>query len=137
MKLHSQIMRSWLLFLLFVLGACDAAGPGFKSSSKIERSIEGTKFALRRQGDVVEAIRLSPEFLPKFTEVARKAAIVAQLETGCAAKWVDGDPALLRIGMSCNGARPPKKPSRRKSLYCDIEELYGRGNSYAGHMICR
>lgn len=130
-------MRSWLVFLLFVLGACDTAGPGFNSSTKVERSVEGVKFVLRRQGNIVEAIRVSPEFLPNIKEVARKAAIGAQLETGCAAKWVDGDPAVLRIGLSCNGGRPPKKPTRRQSLYCDIEDLYQRGDSYAGHMICR
>lgn len=129
-------MRSWLFSLLFVLGACVSAGPAFNSSTKIERRVEGSTFSLRRQGNIVEATRLSPEFLPKFEEVARKAAFAAQAETGCAAKWVDGDPALLRIGMSCNGERAPKKPRRRQSLYCDIEDLYARGDSFAGHMIC-
>lgn len=80
---------------------------------------------------------MSPEFLPQFEDVARKAAIAAQIETECVAKWVVGDASLVRIGLSCNGARAPEKPRQRHSTYCEVEDLYARGDSFAGHMVCR
>lgn len=130
-------MRRWLLFLILVLGACDDAGPGFRTTPKVEREVDGSRFSLRQNGNIVEAIRISPEFFPQFDQVAGRAAMAVKLETGCVPKWVDGDESLLRVGVSCNGERAPKKPRRRQSLHCDIEDLYARGDSFAGHMTCR
>ncbi|MFZ7092496.1 hypothetical protein [Primorskyibacter sp. 2E233] len=129
-------MRFLLLSLILVLCACDSAGPGFRGADKVQVDYEGSRFTLRRRGDVVEAVRTSPEFIPRFEAVARRAAIAAQIETGCHASWVEGDPAMMLIGLSCNGAKAPAKPKRRKMLYCDLYDLSGRDGVYAGAMEC-
>ena len=125
-----------MIFSMLVLAACDMAGPGFRGLDKVERACEGSRFTMRFRGDMVEAIRTSPEMLPRFEAVARKAGLLAQVETGCRAAWVEGDPAMMLIGLSCDGKKPPKKPKRRKMLYCDILHLQGRDGLYAGQMEC-
>lgn len=101
------------------------------------REIEGSRFTLRFQGNLVEATRTSPEWLPRFEEVARKAGIAAQIESGCRADWVEGDPALMWVGLSCDGGPAPKRPRRSRTIFCDIEDLTGRNGTYVGALSCR
>ncbi len=130
-------MRLVLLSLL-CLTACDAAGPGFRGADKIQREAEGSRFTLRFRGDMVEAIRTSPEMLPKFPAIARRAALVSERERpGCKTAWVEGDPAMMLLGLSCDGRKPPKKPKRREMLFCDLMDLHGRpGGVLEGQMHC-
>ncbi|MBP0482360.1 hypothetical protein [Sagittula salina] len=109
-----------LLALFLVLAACDMAGPGFSGAPKVMREVEGTRFTLRRRGDVVEAIRTSSEVLPRFPEVARKAGIAAQKETGCRALWIMGDPAMMWVGLACAGRSAPGMPKRPHTLFCEV-----------------
>lgn len=129
-------MRRWLPFLILLLGACDAAGPGFRGIPGIEREYDGSKFTLRRNGDVVEAIRTSPEWLPKFPDVSAKAAHLAHMETGCDPVWVDGDESMMRVGLKCEGRKAPKRPRKRRSIFCEIGDLWRSGESISGYMTC-
>ncbi|CUH74849.1 hypothetical protein [Tropicibacter naphthalenivorans] len=122
-------MRFTYVFLMLGLAACDAAGPGFRGVDKTVREVEGSRFTLRRQGDVVEAIRTNPEMMPRFQPVARKAGIAAQLETGCIAKWVVGDPSMMTIGLSCDGRKAPRKPRKSRVFYCDLYGITARGGA--------
>lgn len=130
--------RSISLFLFFSLplGACDNAGPSFQGGDGVTRTVQGATFTLRRRENVVEAIRTSPEWLPKFPDVARKAASAAHQETGCLSAWVTGDESMLWIGLSCDGRPAPKRPIARNELFCDIEDLYQRGDALEGYMVC-
>lgn len=119
--------------LLLGLAACDAAGPGFYGADKRVREVEGSTFTLRIQGPLVEAIRTNPEWLPRFEDVARKAGIAAQMETGCRADWVEGDPAMMWIGLSCNGKPAPKRPKRPRTIHCNI----AASDSLGGTLTCR
>ena len=69
-----------ILVCLCLLAACDAAGPGFRGADKVVREVDGSRFTLRFRGDMVEAIRTSPEMLPRFETVARRAALLAEAE---------------------------------------------------------
>lgn len=111
------------------LAACDTAGPGFRGLDQTHVDYEGSRFTLRRQGDVVEAIRTNPEMLPKFETVARKAGIATQIETGCTAAWVVGDPSMMWIGLSCEGAKAPPIPRKTRVIFCDLSDLTPRGGS--------
>ncbi|MBV2359744.1 hypothetical protein KUH32_08155 [Thalassococcus sp. CAU 1522] len=116
-------MRVPAVFCALLLMSCDAAGPGFRGADKVVREVDGSRFTLRFRGNLVEAIRTSPEFLPRFPDVARKAAIAADTATGCKTAWVVGDPAMMTIGQSCNGEKAPPKPKRRKSYTCDLFDV--------------
>lgn len=124
------------MILLTGLSACDAAGPGFRGAPTVERTVDGSTFTLRFRDSMVEAIRTNPEMLPRFQPVARKAAIAAQVETGCKADWVQGDPAMMLIGLSCNGAKAPKIPKKRSQLYCDLSDFTVRDGTGSGALVC-
>ncbi|QRF67964.1 hypothetical protein [Ponticoccus alexandrii] len=130
-------MRLVSLLLCFGLAACDAAGPGFRGAEKVVRRVEGSAFTLRFRGDMVEAIRTSPEVFPLFQSVARKAAIAAQMETGCHADWIQGDPAMVLIGLACDGRKPPRVPKKRSDLYCDLSEFTVRDGIGSGALTCQ
>lgn len=116
-------MRWFSCVLLLGLAACDVAGPGFLGAERVTRQVEGSRFTLRFQNGLVEAIRTSPEWLPRFEVIARHAGIAAQMESGCKAEWVEGDPAMMWIGLSCNGEKAPKRPRRPKTLYCVFSDM--------------
>lgn len=109
------------LILCLPIAACDSAGPAFRDAREIRHEVEGSRFTLRFQGALVEATRTSPEWMPRFEEVARKAGIAAQIHSGCRAAWVQGDPAMMWIGLSCNGAPAPKLPRRTRVIQCSFE----------------
>ena len=114
-------MRPILILCLLALTACDSAGPGFRSAPALHRSVEGSRFTLRFAGDIVEAVRTSPEWLPRFETVARKAILaVADERPNCRTEWVEGDPALLMLGLSCDGHAAPKRPKRTQVYFCDL-----------------
>ncbi len=113
----------WLLTLL-MLSACNTGGPGFRGIAPVERTVEGSRFLLRVNGPLVEAIRTSPEAFPKFEEVARKAGLAAHGITGCIPHWIRGDAAMMTVGLSCNGSRPPPKPKQQARFSCDIRDSY-------------
>ncbi len=113
-------MRLLPLIALLGLVACDAAGPGFSRSAKVQRVVDGSQFTLRRQGDVVEAIRTSSELLPRFQVIGRRAAIAAWQGTGCTPSWVLGDPAMMWVGLSCDGRPAPQMPKRPRLLECAV-----------------
>ncbi|WP_245853324.1 hypothetical protein [Maliponia aquimaris] len=102
----------------------------------MDRTVEGSRFSLRFRGDLVEAIRTSPEAFPRFEAVARKAGIAAQIESGCRAAWVEGDPSMMWIGLSCDGQPAPKMPRRPRTLYCDIDGADLRGGRMTGALTC-
>ncbi len=113
-------MRLFPVILLLGLAACDTAGPGFSGLHKVVREVDGSTFTLRRRGPLVEAIRTNPEMLPRFQTIAPKAGIAAQQETGCTADWVMGDPAMMVIGLACDGQGAPKMPRKPRRFHCEL-----------------
>lgn len=127
---------SFALFCLAVLVACDGAGPGYRGQEKTVIEVEGSRFTLRRRGDVVEAIRTNPEWLPNLAQVGPKAAFAAEQMTGCVPVWLQGDPAMMWVGLSCEGRPAPPMPKRRKVLDCDLTNFHSRGGLGTGSLNC-
>ncbi len=113
----------WILSLL-LLTACNTGGPGFRGITPVEKRVDGSRFLLRVNGPLVEAIRISPEAFPRFEDVASRANIAAHELTGCLPRWTRGDPSMMVIGLSCNGARAPAKPKRNARYSCDVYDSY-------------
>jgi hypothetical protein len=120
------------MILALGLAACDAAGPGFIGAPKRIEQVEGSSFTLRRRGDLVEAIRTNPEVLPRFQDVAPKAGRAAQRATGCRAVWVMGDPAMMWVGLSCDGRDAPKLSPRPQTFVCKLFE----GGQSTKDLVC-
>jgi hypothetical protein len=126
-----------MVLALAALAGCDAAGPGFRGAEAVTREVAGSRFTLRFRGDLVEAVRTSPEWLPDFAVIARRAAFLAEAErAGCKTAWVEGDPAMLLLGLSCDGRKPPKRPDRRGMRVCELFEIRTRGAVYEGSLSC-
>ncbi|WP_143015392.1 hypothetical protein [Alloyangia pacifica] len=121
----------FIVVLASVLPGCAAqvAGPGYGGLPALEAEVEGMRFILRLRPDRAEAVRVSPMFPPNFREVARRAQIAVARESGCMPDWVIGDPAMLEIGLSCDGRPAPKKPRGR---HTDCDFLVVRGVSQCG-----
>lgn len=126
------------LVAVAVLTACNAGGPGFRGVPHLKQEVAGSRFLLRTRGAYAEVIRVSPERLPRFETVAQKASVAVFRETGCVPRWIIGDPAVMTMGLSCNGALAPPKPKRRKTLVCDAYDgHYSRGaDSYSFGLDC-
>lgn len=112
------------LMAVAVLTACNAGGSGFRGVPPAQQEVAQSRFLLRTRGPVTEVTRVSPEFLPRFEDVARKAAVAVHRETGCVARWIVGDPAVLTIGSDCAGRPAPPMPKARPRLICDATDGY-------------
>ncbi|WP_146584943.1 hypothetical protein [Puniceibacterium confluentis] len=117
-------MKLVFLLALTLLMACNTGGPGFRGIVPVERQVDGSRFLLRVNGPLVEAIRINPEAFPAFHDIVRKAGIAAQEVTGCTPQWARGDPALVVLGLACEGAPAPPKPRRRAGFTCNILDTY-------------
>jgi hypothetical protein len=119
------------------LAACDSAGPGFRGAEAVSREQDGSRFTLRFRGPLVEAVRTSPEWLPRFDAIARRAALAAQAERpGCTVAWVQGDPAMMVMGLGCGDAPAPKVPKRSRVLLCELVDWRTVGDWTSGALDC-
>lgn len=101
--------------------ACTFPSTGYYGVPSVEREVEGSRFSIRVREDVAEVIRTSPEFPARYPVIAARAQKAVHLETGCSPEWVTGDPAMLWVGLSCDGAAPPKRPRRGIITWQDFE----------------
>lgn len=103
-----------------MVGACDMAGPGFRGVPASQRVVEGSHFTIRVRDRMAEVIRTNPEFPARYGPISERAQKAVFLETGCTPEWVTGDPAMMLMGLSCDGEPAPREPRKRRSLSCDI-----------------
>lgn len=112
-------MRLILLCLLSCLAACATGGPGFVGVDAERVTQDGSTFLFRRNGPLIEAQRVSPEWLPSFQPVARKAGLAAEARTNCAVDWILGDQAMMLLALACPGGPDPPNMPRSKHWRCD------------------
>lgn len=106
-----------------LLPACDTGTPGFAGRPAVRVAAGGVEFDLRRRGSRVEAVRRSFHSFPTFPWVARRGAVAVAQETGCTPAWIVGDPSVLLVGLSCEGAAAPRIPRAAPRLVCDLRGL--------------
>ncbi|MGH1463766.1 MAG: hypothetical protein ACRBBQ_00250 [Cognatishimia sp.] len=111
------------LCLLLFLSACSSPGPNFWQAEATRMEVGGSSFDMRRNGDLVEIIRVNFEKRPVISDIARKAEFAIETQTGCPVTEFRGDVALLVGTIDCN--RPlvasevaKFKPPKRKYLEC-------------------
>ncbi|WP_238368749.1 hypothetical protein [Mesobacterium pallidum] len=126
-----------LLVVAGLLSACNTAGRGFGGVPAKTLTVDGARFDIRQVGGVAEAIRTSAHPLPRFDWVALRGAMAIQIVTGCEPKWIVGDPSVLRAGLSCNGAAPPRVTATPKQVLCEVSNLRrGIGDVAEGDLTC-
>jgi hypothetical protein len=111
-------MTSRVLILLFMLAACDTAGPHFRGLEAKTVTVDGSTFDVRVRGELAEAIRTNAEYAPRFGPIRARAGRAMAIVSGCEVKEVRGDQAqalgILRCGKDSK-KEPPKSP---KALDC-------------------
>lgn len=109
----------WFALIIFLAG-CNTPSPGFYGTQSVTRDLGGHRFLVRVKADQAEVTRTSAQWRPELSHIQGLATKAAQEVSGCKVAWIEGDVALMVVGLSCNGAPAPPKPKRKKSIYCDI-----------------
>lgn len=65
-------------------------------------AVNGSLFDVRLRGNLAEAIRLNPEYAPRFGPIAGRAAVAMAVVSGCDVPRVLGDQALVTGVLLCS-----------------------------------
>lgn len=98
---------SVLGFCLFVLAACNTAGPYFRGAPATRIEVNGSVFDVRLKDDLAEAMRVNSEYAPRFGPIRQRAAFAMAAVSGCTVTDVLGDQALATGWLNCKDQHMP------------------------------
>ena len=117
-------MRHLPLLLAFsLLAGCNTPSPGFRGLPATRVAVDGVVFDVRLRGLRAEAMRISPQYAPRFGPLRASAARAMAQASGCRVARVTGDQALAFGTLDCGKGAPP--PGR---MPIDIECVPVRGS---------
>lgn len=98
-------MKPAFLFIaiLFGLAACNTPGPHFRGLTATRIEVDGSLFDVRIRGEMAEAMRVNPEYAPRFGPIRNRAALAMFAVSGCEVRDVLGDQALATGVLDCRG----------------------------------
>lgn len=96
----------YLLCLLLLLSACNTAGPHFRGLPATRVTVEGSTFDVRVQENLAEAIRINPQYAPRFGPIRQRAGQAMAMVSGCTVKEVRGDQAQATGLLDCGKGTP-------------------------------
>ncbi|MEQ6249100.1 hypothetical protein ABMC89_09440 [Sulfitobacter sp. HNIBRBA3233] len=105
-------------FVLLVLAACNTAGPHFRGLPATRITVDGSVFDVRVRGDLAEAIRINPQYAPRFGPIRGRAGRAMARVSGCTVTEVRGDQAQALGLLDCRGARGKARPVLAVDLDC-------------------
>lgn len=92
--------------LLFLLAACNTAGPHFRGLPATTVTVDGSTFDVRVNDRLAEAIRTNPEYAPRFGPIRARARKAMEMVSGCRVKEVRGDQAQATGILDCGKGGP-------------------------------
>ena len=111
-------MRLLLIFLLLAcVPGCHMPSPAFRGAAATRVSVAGATFDVRQRGLRAEAMRINPQYAPRFGPIRDKAALAMAQVTGCKVVRVTGDQALAFGALDC-GTGPPPPVREPLSIEC-------------------
>ena len=90
--------------LLMLMSACNTAGPHFRGLPATRVTVEGSTFDVRVQENLAEAIRINPQYAPRFGPIRQRAGQAMEVVSGCKVKEVRGDQAQATGLLDCGKA---------------------------------
>lgn len=119
-----------LSLCLGLLAACDSPSVGFMGTPAAVVVIDGSRFAVHRRADRVEVYRTSVEAFPRRANVLRKAKLAILKATGCPVRAgsLEGDQALIKARLACDGDRPAPVPPAGVVYECDSVDNWDIAN---------
>ncbi len=116
-------MRLLCWILLPFLAACNTPGHEFRGVDPVRVSIGQSTFDVRVDGTYAQAIRLNPEWAPRFEAVAPRGAVAMQKVSGCKVVRLWGDQAVMLARLDCGEGVPPLPPGR--AYECELDHIHG------------
>lgn len=95
-----------MLVLILTLAACNAPSPHFRGQTATRVTVDGSVFDVRVRGNLAEALRINPQYAPRFGPIRERARFAMAQVSGCRVIEVLGDQALATGVLACQG-RPP------------------------------
>lgn len=115
-----MIRFTGLVVVCFALAACHWASPYFAGLPAQRVMIESAVFDVRVRKDLAEANRISPQVLPRFDDVALKAARAMRIASGCDVVEVRGDAAQIIGVLAFKGKGPARVPNGTELYDCVV-----------------
>lgn len=100
-------MRFFCLFFLWWLAACNAPSPHFSAVPATRIAVNGSIFYVRVRGTLAEAVRVTPQYAPRFGPIRYRAGLAMALVSGCSVTTVLGDQAQAVGRLDCPDRRRP------------------------------
>ncbi len=94
------------IVLTVLLSACAGGSPHFMGTPPTRVEVDGSVFAVRVKGRLVEAVRINPQYAPRMGPIGERAAIAMEQVSGCAVREIRGDQALILGILDC-ADKPP------------------------------
>ncbi|KIN65301.1 putative lipoprotein [Sulfitobacter noctilucae] len=103
--------------MIAVCVGCNMPSPAFRGAAATRVKVEGSTFDVRIKGLRAEAIRINPEYAPRFGPIRYRAALAMQLVSGCDVLSVSGDQAQAFGRLKC-GTKAARRVRRPRELDC-------------------
>ncbi len=97
-----------ITFVLALLVGCNTAGPHFRGVPATRVSIDGSTFDVRVRARLAEAVRINPEYAPRFGPIAGRAKTAMAQVSGCDVTEVRGDAAQATGVLDCGQGVLPR-----------------------------
>lgn len=81
--------------------------PAFRGTVPVRVEVQGSVFDVRVRGNRAEAIRLNPQYAPRFGPIRGRAAFAMERVSGCQVVRLTGDQALAFGTLDCGGGVAP------------------------------
>lgn len=85
----------------FSLAACNTPSPHFRGSQVTRVAVDGSVFDVRVRGNLAEALRINPQYSPRFGPIRERAGFAMAQVSGCKVVEVLGDQALATGVLAC------------------------------------
>ncbi|SDX57399.1 hypothetical protein SAMN05444358_107127 [Ruegeria halocynthiae] len=125
-----------LAFLL--LAACSGGTPYFRDLPATRVAVNGSVFDVRVRGELVEAVRVNPQYAPRLGPVRERAALAMTQVSGCPILDVLGDAAVTVGVLGCDqtsGKKLLQSAVSSSNYECIDYGLYEGTSSDGGYQV--
>lgn len=119
---HRGMIR--LFISLLALAGCNLPSAEYRGLAPTRVTVQGSTFDIRQRGTRAEAIRINPEYAPRFGPIRERAGMAMAMVSGCKVVSVTGDQAQAFGRLNCGKGTGPK---RVKPLALDCVPVRGSG----------
>lgn len=101
-------MRCLLIFVLALhVSACNVPSAAFRGVVPVRVEVGGSVFDVRVRGRRAEAMRVNPQYAPRFGPIRGRAAFAMEQVSGCHVVRMKGDQALAIGSLDCGDGVAP------------------------------